>query len=226
MAVGLGSAVHGEVLGRRHHFQIARVVALQPFYEGDAHLRCKVRVLAVGLLSAAPARIAKDVDVRRPERQSLVATMLPVPERLVMLRARLVTDDGADLVHQRHVEGCGHPDRLRKDRRGARSGDAVQALVPPVVFGYTEPWDRRRAVHQLRDLLVERHARHEVGGTRIGRRIDVEVDRRIWHLEDAFTGDEGGSRNHDRECDRESDRRVGHSETGQRHGSRILVSNR
>ena len=48
----------------------------QTLHELDAHARREVRIFAVGLLAAAPARIAEDVDVRRPEGQALIAAAL------------------------------------------------------------------------------------------------------------------------------------------------------
>ena len=96
VAVGLGAAVHGEVLGGGIELAVDRVVALQPAHEGDAHARGQVRVLAVGFLAAAPARVAEDVDVRRPEGQALVAAALALRRELVVLGARFVADGAGD----------------------------------------------------------------------------------------------------------------------------------
>ena len=71
MARGLGAAVHGEVLGRGDDAVVLRIVALHAGDEGDAHARGEERIFAVGFLAAAPARIAEDVDVGRPEVEAL-----------------------------------------------------------------------------------------------------------------------------------------------------------
>ena len=162
VAVGLGAAVHGEVLRGRDHLQVAGVVSLQALHELDAHARGEVRILAVGFLAAPPSRVAEDVDVRRPEGQALIAAALAPADELVVLGARLVADRGGHLAHQRLVERRGHADRLGKHRRRARPGHAVQALVPPLVGRDAQARDGRCSVHELRDLLFHRHPRHEV----------------------------------------------------------------
>src|ERR1035438_9739309 len=58
----------------------------------DRHAPGQVRVFAVGLHAAAPARIAHQVDVRRPEGEALVHAPLAAPLELVVLGASLVGD--------------------------------------------------------------------------------------------------------------------------------------
>ena len=135
MAVGFRPAVHGEMLGGGVELAVLRVVALQAAHEAHAHARGQERILAVGFLSAPPARIAEDIDVGRPEGQALVAAVFATPQGLVVLGARFVADRSRHLVHQRHVEGRGQADGLREHRRAARARHAVQRLVPPVVGG-------------------------------------------------------------------------------------------
>src|SRR5215831_18095164 len=67
MALGLGSGVHGIVLRGGHNFQVFGIVPLQSFNESDTQAACQVWILSVSFLSAAPARVAKDVYVWRPE---------------------------------------------------------------------------------------------------------------------------------------------------------------
>ena len=83
-----------------------------------------------------------------------------------------------DLANERRVAGRGHADRLRKDGGVAGRGDAVQAFVPPIVLAYAQPRDRRRVVDQLRGLFLQRHARDEVRGARLGAQADVTVGKR------------------------------------------------
>ena len=81
MAVPLRSAVYGKVLGTSQQLtvfadtQVFTIIAntLQSTYYGQSHLRGQIGIFAVGLLSTSPARIAEDVDVGCPERQTLVA---------------------------------------------------------------------------------------------------------------------------------------------------------
>ena len=116
---GLGLAVHGEVLQRRDDvagvdLPVRLGRALQPAHGGDAHARHQVRVLAVGLLGAAPARIAHDVDDGRQR-------------VLRAARARLLRDGGHDLLDQRGIEAGRQRDRLRVAGR-AHALHAVQPL--------------------------------------------------------------------------------------------------
>ena len=46
-------------------------------------------ILAVGLVTPAPARVAENIHVGRPESQTLVDVAVAVPARRVVLRARL-----------------------------------------------------------------------------------------------------------------------------------------
>ena len=93
----------------------------------------------------------------------------------VVLGTRLVGDGGGDLAHQRLVEGGGHADRLREDRRRAGSRDTVEALVPPVVGGDAEPLDGRGGVHELRDLLLHRHSGDQVCRTLLEAEAEIQV---------------------------------------------------
>ena len=177
VAVGLRSAVHGEVLGGGVQLAIFGVIALQAGDEGHAHALGEVRVLAVGFLAAAPAWVAEDVDVGRPVGEALVAAVAVLALELVVLGARLVADGGGHFMHQRHVEGGRQADRLREHGGLAGAGHTVQALVPPVVRSHAQARDGRRGVLHLRGLFLQRHVRDEVGGTIVEAAAEVAIDR-------------------------------------------------
>ena len=67
VAERLGAAVHGVVLGRGDDAEVAGIVALHAADESDSHAAGEEGIFAVGFLAAAPAGIAKDVDIGRPE---------------------------------------------------------------------------------------------------------------------------------------------------------------
>ena len=92
---------------------------------------------------------------------------------LVVLGARFGGDGLAHAMHKAGVPGGGHADDLREVGGVAGEGDAVQTLVPPVVFGNAEPRDGGRVVAHLRDLFLERHATDEV--------VDALIDRECWY---------------------------------------------
>ena len=68
----------------------------------------------------------------------------------VVLGAGFDGDDFADLAEKGTVEGSGVADGLREERRVAGAGDAVEALVPPVVGGDVEAGDAGGGVDELR----------------------------------------------------------------------------
>ncbi len=133
----LRAAVDREMLGAGHRLGVLRVVALEAADEGHGHPRSEEGVFAVGLLAAAPARVAEDVDVRRPKRQPRVLGRVAVvgPRVLVVLGPGLGRDRVGHVVHERRVPGGRQADRLGKHGGHAGSGHAVEAFVPIVVGG-------------------------------------------------------------------------------------------
>src|SRR4051794_21455653 len=107
--------MHGVVLGRRDDLEILRVVTLQSFHKLDTQPTREVRVFAVSLLPASPARVAEDVDVRRPESQAEEARAVAAPLRLVILGARFSRDNVCDAADETRVEGCAEANGLRED---------------------------------------------------------------------------------------------------------------
>src|SRR5580698_10025651 len=87
VACGLGAAVDGVVLGRGDGFEVLRIIALDAFDESYAHARGEEGIFAVGLLAAAPARIAEDVDVGRPDGEAVVAVVIVVADGVVIFGA-------------------------------------------------------------------------------------------------------------------------------------------
>ena len=80
MAIPFRAAVYGEVLGASQEFFVTVNYplstichALQTTHHCQTHLCCKIGVFAVCLLSASPARVTEDIDVRCPERKTLVS---------------------------------------------------------------------------------------------------------------------------------------------------------
>ena len=173
--LGLGTRVHGEVFGRGHDFQVVRIVALHAAHELHSQAAGEVGILAVGLHSAPPARIAEDVDVGRPKGQSLVLAAEPVAHELVVLGAGFVRDDRGDFQHQIGIPRGGQADGLREDGGDPGPRHTVQGLAPPVVGGDVETLDRLRRVDHLRHLLFEGHPGHQVLNALIHRQVGVEV---------------------------------------------------
>ena len=185
MAQRFRAAVHGVVLRRGDGLQVTRIVALHALDEGDAHAAGQIRIFAVGLLTAPPAGIPEDVDVRRPVIQVGDAAGSGawrhfghgrLAHRLVVLGARFGGDDVGHPVHQLGIEGGAEPDWLGK-HGGAALGDAVQGLVPPVVDRHAETRNRGSAVLHLQHLLLQRHARDEIRRALLGCEIGIQERR-------------------------------------------------
>ena len=157
----LRTAVDGIVLGACMGLVVLLVVALHTLDILDAEDSHEIRVLAVGLLAAAPARVTEDIDVRAPERQLGVAGIIPGPVsdienvvvRTVPVGAGLIRNCRENLIDTVRVKGSGHADRLRVHGIAVLT-DAVASLAPPVVGRDAETVDRDGLVHHETDLLL------------------------------------------------------------------------
>src|SRR5579864_9124777 len=69
----LRAAVNYKMLRARHGLDVLRIVSLQPANECHGHLTSQERVLTIRFLAAAPPRVAKNINIRRPECQAFVA---------------------------------------------------------------------------------------------------------------------------------------------------------
>src|ERR1700760_1310243 len=104
------------MLRRRDGLVILRIVPLQTFDEGNAQPRGQIWILAVYLLPPAPARIAEDVDVGRPDGQTKEDRVVIVLQRFDILCARLICDHRCYTMDERRIpRGC-QTNSLRKDR--------------------------------------------------------------------------------------------------------------
>src|ERR1035441_2793479 len=96
--------MHCKVLRRSDGEEILRIVALQALHEFHTHATGEIWIFAISLLSTSPARIAKDVDVWRPDGESEENAVNIVTHCLVVLSARFSGDHRGDLVLKRSEE--------------------------------------------------------------------------------------------------------------------------
>jgi len=162
MPFGFGAAMDGEVFDSGDGLEVLRVVPLKTFDELHGEAAGEIGVFAIGLLAAAPAGIAKDIDIGRPEGQALVDQSFSFTDEFVVFGAGFVGDGGCHAVLHVLIPSRGEADRLWEYSCRPGAGHAVEALVPPVVFGDTEPGDGRGGVHHLANLFFESHAANEV----------------------------------------------------------------
>ena len=101
----------------------------------------EVRIFAVGLHAAAPARVAEEVDVGRPEGEALIDVALAAADEFVVLGAGFIGDGGGDAEDEVLVPRGGEADGFGENGGASGAGDAVEALVPPVVGRHVEARD-------------------------------------------------------------------------------------
>ena len=172
MAVPLRTAMHSEVLCTRQEFsvgtdaQVFAVVAyaLQTTHHSKSHLARQIRIFTVCFLSASPPRVAEDVYVRGPERQTLVALYLACPLSLQSLHTSLVADSRKDLVQQHIVPRCRHSHSYRENSCHTVAPYAVKSLVPPVKLRHSQAFYRRRVIHHETYFLVYRQSAKQIVG--------------------------------------------------------------
>ena len=170
----LGAGVDGVVFGRGDDAEIARVIALHAGDEGDSHAAGEEGIFAVGFLAAAPAGIAKDVDIGRPEGEAEELFMLIVTNGFVVFGAGFNGDGLPHGVDELRIPCSGHADDLGKIGGIASEGDAVQAFIPPVVFGDAEAPDGGGVIAHLLDFFFEGHLGDEGVDALVGGEGGVE----------------------------------------------------
>src|SRR6185503_17515409 len=100
MAFRFRTAMHRVMFGARHREHVIRVVTLDTLHKLDADLAREIGIFPVSLLATTPARVAEDVDVRRPVSQAIPPFGIAVMfcGVIVELRATLDADDVSLLV--------------------------------------------------------------------------------------------------------------------------------
>ena len=142
MTVPLWSAVHGEMFRAGKQFAVAvGAVALQTAHHGQSHASGEIGVFTIGLLSASPSRVAEDIDVGSPERQSLIAFHHPRATGGVVFGTCLIAGGVEHLEEQVVVERCRHADGGREYGGETVAGYTMEGLTPPVKLWDAEMWD-------------------------------------------------------------------------------------
>src|SRR6202008_554097 len=85
----LRTAVNPEVLHRGDGLEVLRVVPLQALDEGNGDASRQERIFPVRFLSAPPTGTTEEVDVRRPDGESLISRVASLAVVLMMFGARL-----------------------------------------------------------------------------------------------------------------------------------------
>ena len=163
-----------------HRLDVMRIVALQSANKRDAESAREERVFSISFLAASPARVAEDVDVRRPERQAdeQFAIAVVLGGVIVELRPAFNADDGRFLPDQSGIPGGRHADGLGENGRVAVIGHPVQRFAPVIKSRKSQPSDGGRSVPQLGDFLGQRHPADQILCPRLQWLRGIAPDRR------------------------------------------------
>jgi hypothetical protein len=145
--------------------------------EGDTETAGEEGVLAIGFLTTSPAGITKDVDVGGPEGEAVKPAGVAVELRVVIFAASFGGDDVSNAMQEVGVPSGGQADSLRENGGDAGIGDAVEALIPPVVGGNVEARYRCGNILHLGDFFLEGKAGDEVVDALIQGERRVKVRR-------------------------------------------------
>src|SRR5690606_32251836 len=100
-------------LGCRYGLVVLGVITLDSVNEIYGHVSRKEGAFPIGFHATAPARIAKDVDVRRPEGNALVNPPLVFFDVVVVFGAPLIRDGDCHAAHKASVPTGGKTYGLR-----------------------------------------------------------------------------------------------------------------
>ena len=150
------------------------------------------RILAVALLVASPARVAREVDVQPVHQHRLVVL------RVLRDVARLDALRLAGALQQRRIPGGAEPERQRERRRrnrllrteAALANELMQALRAAHV-GDAEARHRGAGL-QAGELLVERHRRQQGVDALLDRQRRVAERRVGWWRRGLLRDERGG----------------------------------
>ncbi len=137
-------------------------VSLHPLDISGRKSRSQKRILSERFLSASPARIAENVDIRRPKSKSLVDVVIFMLVVLVEFYSCFGGDHIGNCVNPCRIKGCGKRDCVWEYRCRAASCYAMGAFIPPVVCMNSQSFDGGRIVQELGDFFLNGHFCNEL----------------------------------------------------------------
>ena len=136
-------------------------LALQPGDKGFSETGSQIRVFSVGLMAAAPPGVAENINVRGPHGQTVINIPVALCRKGIVFCSCFGGNGICDLFQKLIVKHRSHADGLRKACCGAAACEAVQCLVPPVVFRHAEALDCRGIKAELACLFFHCHLRNQ-----------------------------------------------------------------
>ena len=141
-----------------------------------AHTGGQVGVLPPSFLSSSPTRVAENVHVGIPKRQSFVAPSVTAMATGIMeFGTSLITHRHINIFYQLVIEHGSHPHRNGINRSQTVTGHPVQRLAPPIVRLDAQTLHAGRLVLHQRDFLFQRQPLQQIVRTFLRRQIRIFV---------------------------------------------------
>ena len=150
----LGPAVNRKVLWSGDRLEIPRVISLHSLHEFHRQPPREIWIFTVGFHPPAPAGIAENVDVGRPERKAFIDFRPPFSERPAVFGPCFVGDNRGNAEHQIGIPGRGKANCLGKHRGLSGSRHTMKGFTPPVVGRNAQTFNGRGIVEHLLHLLL------------------------------------------------------------------------
>ena len=171
-SIMLGTGIELAVLGVRR--------TLETLHHLHTHAGSKIRIFAIGLLSASPAWITEDVHVRCPHRQAMeTGVLVTVLQPLVVGGTTLVAHLVEDGIYHLVVERGSHANRFWINSHVAHVGNAMKGFAPPVELLDAQAGNGIRHVEHQGGLLLNGQAAKKVFRTFARRQIGVLIRQHL-----------------------------------------------
>ena len=139
MARRFRPAVDGIMLRRGDHAIVFGIVTLHARDKRHAHAPRQKGVFPVGFLAASPPGIAENINVRRPEIQTLEKSLCPSFIPSTYLIRAFNTGRNGHLVNDIGIKCRCQSNRLGKRSDATIVSNSVQRFAPPVVVRNIQP---------------------------------------------------------------------------------------
>src|SRR5512133_1524643 len=97
-------------------------------------------------MASSPPRVTEDIDIGRPECETVIDAMVATPDELVILGPGLIRNGIGNIEHQIFIPAVCNGYRLRKYSGITGTGNTVQGFVPPVIFRHPKSWNGRSSI--------------------------------------------------------------------------------
>ena len=136
-------------------------MSLKSFDITHAHTGGQIGILSEGFMSASPSGITENIDIGRPEGQSLINIRIIIFLLHVEFGTSLCGYCFCHFLCQILIERSGKSDRLWKYGSCSGSCHTVKRFIPPVVCLDSKTFNCRCLIKCLLHFFFQRHLRHK-----------------------------------------------------------------